>query len=72
MAQRGDRSIRAGPFETTPYNPTDARARPSTGIDSVSRVAIVATGELTDVVDGHQRIVGVVIQRAFVRHVYVP
>jgi hypothetical protein len=31
-----------------------------------------ANGELTDVFDGNERVVGVVIQRPYMRQVYVP
>jgi hypothetical protein len=42
------------------------------GINVVSEIDIAGKGELADVFDGSQRIVGVVIQRPYIRHVYVP
>ena len=42
------------------------------GIDRVSDISITAAGELADVFDGTERIVAVVIQRPYVRDVYVP
>ncbi|HKA86053.1 MAG TPA: hypothetical protein VKE22_00255 [Haliangiales bacterium] len=42
------------------------------GINRVSEVGLTATGELADVLDGTERVVAVVIQRPYMRHVYVP
>jgi len=41
-------------------------------INGVSEIALTAKGELADVFDGNERIVGVVIQRPYMRQVYVP
>jgi hypothetical protein len=40
-------------------------------IDAVSEITLKARGELTDVFDGSERVVGVVIQRPYMRQVYV-
>ena len=42
------------------------------GIDRVSDISITAAGELADVFDGTERVVAVVIQRPYLRDVYVP
>jgi hypothetical protein len=41
-------------------------------INTVSDVDLTVRGELTDVFDGNERIVGVVIQRPYLRRVYQP
>ena len=41
-------------------------------IDRVSQISLIVKGELTDVFDGTEDIVAVVIQRPYMRHVYVP
>jgi len=41
-------------------------------VNRVSEISIDAAGELTDVFDGSERIIGVVIQRPYMRQVYVP
>ena len=41
-------------------------------IDGVSEIDLRVRGELDDVFDGSQRVVGVVIQRPYMRQVYVP
>jgi hypothetical protein len=41
-------------------------------VDRVSEIRIEVTGELEDVFDGNERVVAVVIQRPYVRQVYVP
>jgi hypothetical protein len=41
-------------------------------IDRVSELSLDVNGELGDVFDGNQRVVGVVIQRPYMRQVYVP
>ncbi len=41
-------------------------------IDRVSEITLDVRGELTDVFDGNERIVAVVIQRPYMRQVYVP
>jgi hypothetical protein len=41
-------------------------------INGVTEIELSAQGELTDVFDGTERVVGVVIQRPYLRHVYVP
>jgi len=41
-------------------------------VDRVSEVSLNVKGELEDVFDGNERIVAVVIQRPYVRRVYVP
>jgi hypothetical protein len=41
-------------------------------IDRVTELRFTATGELTDVFDGSEQVVAVVIQRPYMRHVYVP
>jgi len=40
-------------------------------IDAVSEISLKVRGELTDVFDGSERVVGVVIQRPYMRQVYV-
>ena len=42
------------------------------GIDQVREIEITARGDLSDVLDGRQRVVAVVIQRPYMRQVYVP
>jgi hypothetical protein len=42
------------------------------GIDRVSEIGLEVTGELRDVFDGDERVVGVVIQRPYLRQVFVP
>ena len=42
------------------------------GVDRVSELGLEVDGELDDVFDGTQRVVAVVIQRPYVRQVYVP
>ena len=42
------------------------------GVDRVSEVSLDVKGELGDVFDGNERVVAVVIQRPYVRQVYVP
>jgi hypothetical protein len=42
------------------------------GINRVADISIKAVGELADVFDGSERVVAVVIQRPYVRQVYVP
>jgi len=41
-------------------------------INRVSEIALEVNGELEDVFDGNQRVVAVVIQRPYMRQVYVP
>jgi len=41
-------------------------------VNGVTEFELKASGELTDVFDGNQRVVGVVIQRPYMRQVYVP
>ena len=41
-------------------------------VDGVSEIDLRVRGELDDVFDGSQRVVGVVIQRPYMRQVYVP
>ena len=41
-------------------------------VDRVSEISLRVTGELEDVFDGNERIVAVVIQRPYMRQVYVP
>ena len=41
-------------------------------INSVSEITVDVKGELGDVFDGNQRIVAVVVQRPYMRQVYVP
>ncbi len=41
-------------------------------IDTISKISLAVTGELQDVFDGSERIVAVVIQRPYMRQVYVP
>jgi hypothetical protein len=41
-------------------------------INGVSEITLDVQGELADVFDGSQRIVAVVIQRPYMRQVYVP
>jgi hypothetical protein len=42
------------------------------GVNRVTEISLEVTGELEDVFDGSGRVVGVVIQRPYVRQVYVP
>jgi hypothetical protein len=42
------------------------------GIDRVSEISLQVRGELSDVFDGNERVIGVVIQRPYMRQVYVP
>jgi hypothetical protein len=42
------------------------------GVNRVTDISLVVTGELEDVFDGTERIVAVVIQRPYMRQVYVP
>jgi hypothetical protein len=42
------------------------------GINRVSELSLTVTGELEDVFDGTEQVVAVVIQRPYVRRVYVP
>jgi hypothetical protein len=42
------------------------------GVNRVTEISLEVTGELEDVFDGHERIVAVVIQRPYMRQVYVP
>src|SRR5262249_36977417 len=42
------------------------------GIDRVSEIKFDVKGELADVFDGSERVIGVVIQRPYMRHVHVP
>src|SRR5215475_5781456 len=42
------------------------------GVNSVSEISLNAQGELADVFDGNERVVAVVIQRTYMRRVYVP
>jgi hypothetical protein len=41
-------------------------------IDRVSEITLRAQGELKDVLDGNERIIAVVIQRPYMRRVFVP
>jgi hypothetical protein len=41
-------------------------------INAVSEISLKVQGELADVFDGNQRVVAVVIQRPYIRQVYVP
>ena len=41
-------------------------------VNAVTDIGVKASGELADVFDGTERVVAVVIQRPYVRHVYVP
>jgi hypothetical protein len=41
-------------------------------VDRVSELTLTAQGELEDIFDGNERVVAVVIQRPYVRRVYVP
>ena len=41
-------------------------------IDGVSEISVKVKGELTDVFDGNERVVAVVIQRPYMRQVHVP
>jgi hypothetical protein len=41
-------------------------------VNSVSEISLNVQGELADVFDGNERVVAVVIQRPYMRHVYVP
>ncbi len=42
------------------------------GVNSVSEISLDVQGELADVFDGSERVVAVVIQRPYMRRVYVP
>jgi hypothetical protein len=42
------------------------------GIDQVREIELTARGDLSDVLDGRERVVAVVIQRPYMRQVYVP
>ena len=42
------------------------------GLDRVSEISLRVTGDLEDVFDGSERIVGVAIQRPYMRRVHVP
>jgi hypothetical protein len=42
------------------------------GVNRVTEISLEVTGELEDVFDGNERIVAVVIQRPYMRQVYVP
>ena len=42
------------------------------GVNRVSELGIEVKGELDDVFDGNERVVAVVIQRPYMRQVYVP
>jgi hypothetical protein len=48
-----------------------ARSDPM-NINVVSEITLTAKGELADIFDGSQRVVAVVIQRPYIRQVYVP
>jgi hypothetical protein len=41
-------------------------------VNRVTEISLQATGELEDVFDGSERVVAVVIQRPYMRQVYVP
>jgi hypothetical protein len=41
-------------------------------VNAVSEMNLKVTGELADVFDGNERVVGVVVQRPYMRQVYVP
>jgi hypothetical protein len=41
-------------------------------VNGVREINLKAKGELKDVFDGSERVVGVVIQRPYMRQVYVP
>ena len=41
-------------------------------VDRVSEISLNVRGELEDVFDGTERVVAVVIQRPYMREVYVP
>jgi hypothetical protein len=41
-------------------------------IDRVSEISLRVQGELSDVLDGNERVIGVVIQRPYMRQVHVP
>ena len=41
-------------------------------IDGVSEISLKVQGELEDVFDGNERIVAVVIERPYMRQVYIP
>jgi hypothetical protein len=41
-------------------------------VNRVSEISVKVTGALEDVFDGHERVVAVVIQRPYMRQVYVP
>ncbi len=41
-------------------------------VNRVSEISLKVQGELEDVFDGNERIIGVVIQRPYMRQVYVP
>jgi hypothetical protein len=42
------------------------------GVNSVTEISLDVQGELADVCDGNERVVAVVIQRPYMRQVYVP
>ena len=42
------------------------------GINTVSELSLTVQGELADVFDGTERVVAVVIQRPYMRQVYIP
>ena len=48
-----------------------ARSDPM-NVNAVTEIDVKTSGELADVLDGTERVVAVVIQRPYVRHVYVP
>jgi hypothetical protein len=41
-------------------------------INGVTEMSLAVRGELADVFDGNERVVAVVVQRPYLRHVYVP
>jgi hypothetical protein len=42
------------------------------GVNRVAEISIEVKGELEDVFNGNERVVAVVIQRPYMRQVYVP
>jgi len=42
------------------------------GVNTVSELSLAVRGELADVFDGTERVVAVVIQRPYLRRVYIP
>jgi len=42
------------------------------GVNTVSELHLTVQGELADVFDGTERVVAVVIQRPYLRQVYIP